>query len=399
MKVGIVGLGARITHMANLFKQAQPDMDFVAFADPTPAGQVFLEGKLGHEMRPYDALEDMLSAEPLDCVMIGSPNYLHLEHLQQVLEADVPYIFAEKPVVISEDETFALLNLLKKHDGEKRIIIGLVLRYSPLYVALKAAQADGHLGDIVSMEASEHITPYHGAFFMQDWRRYSKLSGGFMLEKCCHDLDLYQGVVGARATRVASFGSRRSFVPENKPDPMPDYEAWARSDVPHVKNHLYPFTPRWGGSNAVFESDADIVDNQTAIVEYETGASLAFHTNTNVPDEFRRFAVMGTKGMAEGDFVRNTFALTDARYGQSIPHGADLAPGRANHYGADDMLVQDALAFMEHGAPLKVSVLDALEVGLTALAMDIARLERRMVDLTPLWERFDSYGLTKEACT
>ena len=28
---------------------------------------------------------------------------------------------------------------------------------------------------------------------MRDWRRYGHYSGGFMLEKCCHDLDLYNG--------------------------------------------------------------------------------------------------------------------------------------------------------------------------------------------------------------
>ena len=41
--------------------------------------------------------------------------------------------------------------------------------------------------------------------------------------------------------------------------------------------------------------------NLTAIIEYENGATLAFHTNMRVPDEFRRFAVIGTNGMVEGE--------------------------------------------------------------------------------------------------
>ena len=105
--------------------------------------------------------------------------------------------------------------------------MGLVLRYSPLYRDLRAAQAEGKLGDVVSIEASEHIPPYHGAFFMRDWRRYENYSGSFMLEKCCHDLDLYNGVVGARPRFVSSFGGRKSFTPANAPqnDGINDMEA------------------------------------------------------------------------------------------------------------------------------------------------------------------------------
>jgi hypothetical protein len=37
-----------------------------------------------------------------------------------------------------------------------------------------------------------------------------------------------------------------------------------------------------------------------------------------------------------------------------------------------------------------VSVVDALEAGLLALTMDEARRTRTVVDMAPLWERFDT---------
>ncbi|MBT9385210.1 Gfo/Idh/MocA family oxidoreductase [Pseudooceanicola sp. CBS1P-1] len=397
MKVGIVGLGARISHVAALFKEAKPDYDFVAFADPTPAGRAYLEGQIGQTLTAYDDLAAMLAAEDLDMLMIGSPNHMHIDHLRAAIEADVPYIFAEKPVVVSEEETFELLELLRDSGGHQRIMIGLVLRYSPLYIMLKEAQAKGQLGQIVSIEASEHIGGYHGAFFMQDWRRYTKYSGGFMLEKCCHDIDLYQGVVGCRPKYISSFGGRKSFTPENRPETMPDYDGIAQRFLPEKANRVNGFKPRWGGGNAIFESDADIIDYQTAIVEYEDGVSMTFHTNMNVPDEFRHFAVMGSRGMAEGDFIRNTFKLTDAFTAETLSENAHVGPSRANHYGADDAMARDIAAWIDDGVPLKVTVLDALEAGLTALAMDRARVSRSVVDMTPLWERFDSYGLRGEA--
>ncbi|MDO6591894.1 gfo/Idh/MocA family oxidoreductase [Loktanella sp. D2R18] len=395
MKVAIVGLGARISHVAALLKKAKPDCEFVAFADPTPTGHTYLESELGYSMSAYATLEDMLVAEQIEMLMIGSPNHMHIDHLRAAIMADIPYVFAEKPVVISEEETFELLELMRDHGGHQRIMIGLVLRYSPLYVMLKDAQAKGQLGNVVSIEASEHIGGYHGSFFMRDWRRYSKFSGGFMLEKCCHDIDLYQGVVGERPKYIASFGGRKSFVSSNRPEVAPDYVGIAERCAPQDPERLSSYQPRWGGGNDDFESDGDIVDYQTANVEYESGAVMAFHTNINVPDEFRRFAVMGTRGMAEGDFIRNTFKLTDAFTADTLSENDHVGPSKSNHYGADDQMVADIAAYVDQGIPLKVTVLDALEAGLTALKMDEARMTRTVIDMTPTWEKFDSYGLKK----
>ncbi|MGB1208492.1 MAG: Gfo/Idh/MocA family oxidoreductase, partial [Paracoccaceae bacterium] len=76
--------------------------------------------------------------------------------------------------------------------GTDRVMVGLVLRYSQHMVDLRAVL--DKLGPITSLEANEHIGPYHGAFFMRDWRRMIRWSGGFMLEKCCHDIDIYNMV-------------------------------------------------------------------------------------------------------------------------------------------------------------------------------------------------------------
>ena len=157
----------------------------------------------------------MLSDTRPDLSLSPSPNSFHLEQIEAGLKAGVR-IFAEKPVVISVDETMRLAELLAKH-GTDRIMVGLVLRHSQHMIDLRHAIAEGVLGPITSIEANEHIAPYHGAFFMRDWRRESAHSGGFMLEKCCHDLDLYNMITASRPVRVASFGGRRSFLPEHAP--------------------------------------------------------------------------------------------------------------------------------------------------------------------------------------
>ncbi|GGL61688.1 Gfo/Idh/MocA family protein [Wenxinia marina] len=376
MRVGIIGLGQRIAHLAGHFAKAAPEMQFLAVCDPSDVRMGQLTD-LGAEPATYEDPAEMLAAHEFDLLMIGSPNHLHLDHLRLALESPVPRIFAEKPVVISIDETIELAGLIAQHDGVARLMVGMVLRYSPLYRALRAAQAE-HLGEIMSIEASEHIAPYHGSFFMRDWRRETSISGGFMLEKCCHDLDLYQGVAGARPARVASFGGRKKYLAQHRPAGEPQY--------------LGVMAPRWGGINDAFSGAGDIVDYQTALVEYENGANLCFHTNLNVPDEFRRFAVIGRDGMAEGDFIRNFFKVTLSDSGETVIDEAEVVKDSSGgHYGADGAMADDIVAYIKgEMSELPLDVIDALEAGVTALAMDQARTEGRVVDLAEVWQRFDA---------
>jgi hypothetical protein len=151
----------------------------------------------------------------------------------------------------------------------------------------------------------------------------------------------------------------------------------------------------WNSVDDAFHSDGDIIDYQTSLLHYETGASLAFHTNLNVPDEHRRFCVMGTHGMAEGDFVRGYLKITLRDGTVWADHDYTAAEtGTGNHYGADDLMVGDIMAYLRGEVDsLPVGVVDALEAGVTALALDQARIEGRIIDLTEVWQRFDSYNL------
>lgn len=378
MRVGIIGLGYRLGYLARVFSAARDDFSVVAYVDDAPAGLDYTKEHGVSVGKEYATLEAMLDGEQLDLLMVGSPNHTHLEYIRIGLERGLK-IFTEKPVVTSVEDTMALAELIAEY-GSDNLMVGLVLRYAPLYVDLRKAQAEGQLGDITSIEASEHIPPYHGAFFMRDWRRYEKYSGSFMLEKCCHDLDLYNGVMGCRPRYVSSFGGRRTFVPKNAP------AATGINDM-----EVYHRKPSgWMGSDKVFDSDGDIIDFQTAMVQYENGAALTFHTNLNVPDDFRRFAVMGAKGMAEGDFIRNFLRVTDSRTSDRLVDQTYKTSGLSQHYGADEQMAADILSHMVDGVPLPVSVVDALEAGLLALTMDQAMRTRTVIDMAPIWQQFDA---------
>lgn len=376
MRVAVAGIGLRAGNVLSILKETAPETEFVGFFDPNPTHL----DMIGLDTPRFDTVDEMLAKTAPDLFFVGSPNAFHLDHIKAGLAAGVR-IFAEKPVVTTQAETMELAALLAEH-GTDRVMVGLVLRYSQHMVDLRSVL--DRLGPITSMEANEHIGPYHGAFFMRDWRRMASWSGGFMLEKCCHDIDIYNMIAGSRPVRVASFGGRKSFVPDLAPTQN------AENEIMHRKSSV------WESVDDPFRSDGDIIDYQTALIQYDSGSSLAFHTNLNVPDEHRRFCVMGGLGMAEGDFVRGYLKAT-ARDGSTLLN-ADYTTMEAKHasahYGADHMMVSDIVDFLRGDADsLPVGVVDALEAGLVALSLDEARKSGQVVDMSAIWEEFDKFGL------
>ena len=360
-------------YLAKVFSDTIPDFDVVCYADPKPTGFHRMDDDCARRLRGFRDLDAMLRSENLDLVMVGSPNVFHCDQLCQLLDSGLK-IFCEKPVVTSEEQTFKLLDKLKVA-GTEQIMVGLVLRYAPLYQDLMRLMNENTLGDIISIEASEHIPPAHGAFFFRDWRRKTYYSGGFLLEKCCHDIDLYAGLVKSRPRRVASFGGNSFFVKKRQ----------------HLAEQItYQRWPSlWQGTNTSFSDDSDIVDHQIAMIEYCNDSRLCFHTNVHTSDPFRRFCVIGSSGMAEGDFERGYLTVHRAVPKQCIFDANYTAHERSMHYGAEEMMALDIAKHLETGTPLPVSVLDALVAGLTAMKIDESRVQGTVLDLTELWTRFD----------
>ena len=379
MKIGVVGLGNRIAHIFYELKKINNKAELIAYVDPQPIGKNYAIKNNFFPTKNYLTLGEMISNESLDLLMIGSPNHLHLEHIKEGLNAGLK-IFAEKPIVVDENQTFELAKLIKEF-GSNQILVGLVLRYSQHARSVRDLLNKNLIGNVVSIEAAEHIMPWHGGFFMRNWRRKEKYSGGFILEKCCHDIDFYSMIVNSRPIKVASFGGRNSFIPENQPK---------ESIQEYTKYNL----EGWEARKEVFDSDADIVDHQVAIIEYENGATLAFHTNMRVPDEFRRFAVIGTNGMVEGDFVRGYLKAHDQKNNIILDENYGAAFGEIKgHYGADNLMLKDINDHLINSkiSELPVGVIDCMEAGLVAMKIDESRKTGKIIDMKETWKIFDSY--------
>jgi predicted dehydrogenase len=107
IRVGVIGLGQRIAHVLRAMQDVGFDFRVAGYTDPAPVGLPILKERDIDPGSPYTNANTLLEDGPFDLVMIGSPNHLHFEHLLGAFEAGFP-IFAEKPIVRTEEETFAL---------------------------------------------------------------------------------------------------------------------------------------------------------------------------------------------------------------------------------------------------------------------------------------------------
>jgi len=377
-KIGVIGLGQRIAHVLAAMQEVGWRLDFAAYVDPDPIGEPIL-AQAGIAMgRPFGSVSELLGAGPYDLVMVGTPNHLHLEHLNAAMDAGWP-VFTEKPIVRTEAESFQLAHRLAR-GGTPPVFVGLVMRSMTIVREVIARVDCGALGQIVSIDATEHLHPEHGAYLARNWRRRQDYGGSYLLDKVCHDFDIFGRLAGARPQRVASFGGRsifhegRAAAPRSYEDGSP---AYVLRDA------------GWAAANDPFHSDMDVTDHQMAMVEYANGTRLSFHANSHTALQERRWYIAGTEGTLIADLVRNRLLFRRA-LDRGRPERIDYGDRTEdNHNGADQSMARDLKAALEGVRPFPVTPWDSLEAGLTVMMIDQAMTDRVLLDCEPVWARFD----------
>ena len=97
-RIAVIGLGQRIAHVLAAMKEVGWDLRLDGYVDEHPVGASILDAAGILPGRPFETPEALLAAGPYDLVMIGTPNHLHLTHLEAAFAAGYP-IFCEKPIV------------------------------------------------------------------------------------------------------------------------------------------------------------------------------------------------------------------------------------------------------------------------------------------------------------
>ena len=374
--IGLIGAGGMGLGVANAVVSENERLRIKGLFDPDDDALERVESSGHSGVKSYSTRQELVADPAIDWVMVASYNSHHSAAVVDAFNAG-KNVFCQKPIATSLEDCLDMRDAWLK--SGKLFSMGFNLRYSPHYRRIKELIDGGAVGRIVSMEFNETLEFNHGGYIFGDWRRLRANAGTHLLEKCCHDIDLVNWLVGSAAVRVASFAGLNFFIPANEDriaeigpnqDGLEAYRAW----------------PGLVGENP-FTSDKDIVDNQVAILEYASGVRAVFHTNCNAGIQERRMYIVGTHGAIRADLL--TERIEVQAVGFDAERTEESTKGEGTHGGGDAVLAKELAGSMLNGDTPRVGLDAGLMAAITCFAVDEAMDTGRVVDVRPFWERVD----------
>lgn len=389
VRVGLIGAGAR---GAGYFRAVPDDVEvtLAAIADPSSKNRrAFIDRfAADHQPTEYEDGLKLLSNEELDAVIITAPNFAHLPYATEAMSRAMP-LMLEKPVATTVDDLAALWSAHRRSDGPQPVV-GFVLRYTPFYSAIREVVRSGDLGEILSIEANENLGTGLTMVQYRGWRQDTEKSGGWMVEKCCHDLDILSYLLDSRPTRVFSMASALHLRPR------PESEQLARFQ-PEAGTAALDFgDPQ---TNAALADRAqhspyapsNLPDRQVATLEFENGTLATFTAVMAQPKTTRRIRIFGTDAMLEGDITERTFRVidTDPAGGKEPKTVTEfgVTVGDSGHNGGDEVL-GDTFWHLAAGQPRdsRAGLSEGIDAVLTAIALQESAETGQPIALAP-WRR------------
>lgn len=155
------------------------------------------------ELVVYDSLAAACHDPAVDGLIISTPNYTHFEVVREAIKSG-KHILLEKPMATTLEDAHTINQLAA---GYKAVFqVGLQYRYKSIYVeAIYEALERRSIGDIKTISLMEHRYPFLDK--VNQWNKFSRYSGGTLVEKCCHYFDLMNLFAGARPVSVFASGS------------------------------------------------------------------------------------------------------------------------------------------------------------------------------------------------
>lgn len=344
-RIGIIGTGLMGCEHIRCFA-GQPQARVVAVADPDEGSLGWARLALGDaEARAFADHRELLQAD-LDALVIATPNHTHRAILDDVFRTDLA-VLVEKPMCTTVEDAMQVAEAADKHAG--LFWVGMEYRFMPPVARLIEEVRTGSIGRLRMFAIREHRFPFLPK--VGDWNRFSRNTGGTLVEKCCHFFDLMNLVVASRPARVYASGAQ---------------------DVNHLDERYAGETP-------------DILDNAYAIVDFESGARALldlcmFAENSTHEMEL---AATGDAGKLEAMIPDQRLVWTrrDRTERTTVEFHRDRA-GAHGHHGSTFLEQRAFLAALRDGTPPLVSARDGLLAVAVGAAAERSIREGRPVELS-----------------
>ncbi|MBT0957274.1 Gfo/Idh/MocA family oxidoreductase [Alphaproteobacteria bacterium KMM 3653] len=148
------------------------------------------------------SIEELLDFEPIDALVIVSPNHCHVEQLEMIAARRPLPILVEKPLFTDPGDAARLEALEASYPAP--IWVAMEYRYMPPVTTM--IEALDSAGDIKMLTIREHRFPFLPK--VGDWNRFNAKTGGTLVEKCCHFFDLMRLILQAEPVRITASGGQ-----------------------------------------------------------------------------------------------------------------------------------------------------------------------------------------------
>ncbi len=389
LRIGLIGAGGRaVGGYIRYFKQASQSVEVVAIADPSEHNvKVCLEALNFQSSQPtiYSDWKEMLGAvSDLDGMIIATPNFLHHGPAMVSLDKGIRVLSLEKPLAATPKDCRSVVR--KAEELGVSIQLGFTFRLSPFFAKVKDLLTSGDIGNVVSIQMDELVGPRTtSVLFRGPWRRFTALSGGSLLEKSCHDLDLLTWMADSRPVRVSSFGGTaifrpNTFLPEKCNDkcPISDSCVYFLGNDAMVNN----IGSLKMDECCIYNSRKDIADHQSVQIQYENGVVCNFMLNFNTAGHHsgKNLHIVGTRGRIWGNIHDKEVISHNMETGKVTEHTLEVnnSPhGGGNILHAEEFL---RLAAGTQEKPMS-SEYDAFVSAMICFAADRSRAEKRQVSI------------------
>ena len=199
MRYGMIGCGMMgQEHLANI--ALLPGASVAAIFEPDAAMRV-RAAALAPGAVMAGSVSALLAVEAVDCLVIASPNFMHLPQLEEIARLRPLPVLVEKPLFTDPADAPRLAALRAAYPAP--IWVAMEYRYMPA-VAHLLAEAEAATGGVRMLTVREHRFPFLDK--VGSWNRFNARTGGTLVEKACHFFDLMRLVAGCDPVRVMATG-------------------------------------------------------------------------------------------------------------------------------------------------------------------------------------------------
>ena len=208
LRVGVVGTGIMgADHVARI-SSTIAGATVSAIVEPD-AGRAASAARLAPEAKIFTRVEDALSADALDAVVIATPGRFHEPVLLPVLEAGLP-VLCEKPLTQDPESSWRVVEAEQKA-GRQLIQVGFMRRFDPQYQQLRELIASGTAGELLMLRCL-HRNPSVPDGYTQPM---------LINDSVVHEFDVVPWLAGATITSVeVKYAKRNSLGPANLREPI-----------------------------------------------------------------------------------------------------------------------------------------------------------------------------------